>query len=79
MGLPRRVTGDDGRNPPNGLLASFRALVSQLDLGPEPQLRECPVCSKPCAVTADCAAIDSASVWQTACVAAATCVPPVVR
>jgi len=43
--LPRRVTGDDGRNPPSGLLASFRDLVAQLDLGPEPELRECPVCA----------------------------------
>jgi hypothetical protein len=42
--LPRQVTTDDSRSPPNGLLASFTALVEQLALGPEPKVRQCPVC-----------------------------------
>ncbi len=42
--LPRQVTGDDSRSPPKGLLASFTDLVEQLELGPEPEVRHCPVC-----------------------------------
>jgi hypothetical protein len=42
--LPRRVTDDEIRSPANGLLASFTDLVEQLALGPEPEVRECPVC-----------------------------------
>ena len=42
--LPRQVTADDSGSPPNGLLASFTDLVEQLALGPEPDVRQCPVC-----------------------------------
>ena len=42
--LPRQVTTDDGRTPPNGLLASWADLVEALALGPEPEVRECPHC-----------------------------------
>lgn len=35
--LPRRVATD-------GLLASWADLVDELALGPEPEVRECPVC-----------------------------------
>lgn len=42
--LPTQATTDDRRNPPNGLLASWTDLVKQLALGPEPEVRECPVC-----------------------------------
>jgi hypothetical protein len=44
--LPRRVTDDDSGSPPNALLASFTDLVEQLALGPEPEVRECPVCKR---------------------------------
>jgi len=37
-------SSDQGGVPPSALLASFAALVDQLALGPEPALRECPVC-----------------------------------
>lgn len=43
-GLPSQATGDDGKSPPFGLLASFADLVEQLALGPEPEARQCPVC-----------------------------------
>ena len=42
--LPRQVTGDEGKSPPSGLVASFADLVEQLALGPEPEVRRCPVC-----------------------------------
>jgi len=42
--LPSQVTEDDGGNPPNALGASWADLVEQLALGPEPEVRECPVC-----------------------------------
>ena len=38
------ATDDDRRGPAPGLSASFRDLVEQLGLGPEPEVRECPVC-----------------------------------
>lgn len=41
--VPRQATGDS-KGPPSGLLASFTDLVDQLALGPEPEVRECPVC-----------------------------------
>lgn len=44
--LPRRVADDATRSPPNGLLASFTDLVEQLALGPEPDVRPCPVCGR---------------------------------
>jgi hypothetical protein len=37
-------TTDPGGAPPGALVASFADLVDQLALGPEPALRECPVC-----------------------------------
>jgi hypothetical protein len=42
--LPRPVAGDASGTSPTGLLASFADLVEQLALGPEPEVRECPVC-----------------------------------
>ena len=42
--LPRWVDDHDGTTSPDGLLASFADLVDQLALGPEPEVRECPVC-----------------------------------
>lgn len=44
--LPRQVPDDDGGSPPNRLLASWTDLVDQLALGPEPAVRECPVCKQ---------------------------------
>jgi hypothetical protein len=43
--LPGQATGD-GKSPPSGLLASFTDLVAQLALGPEPEVRRCPVCQR---------------------------------
>jgi hypothetical protein len=42
--LPGQVPGEDGKSPPSALLASFTDLVEQLALGPEPEVRRCPVC-----------------------------------
>jgi hypothetical protein len=42
--LPGQATGEDGKSPPSVLLASFTDLVEQLALGPEPEVRRCPVC-----------------------------------
>lgn len=42
--LPIQITDDDGKKPTNGLAASWADLVEQLALGPEPEVRECPVC-----------------------------------
>jgi hypothetical protein len=44
--LPIQVTDGAIRNPPNGLRASFADLVDQLALGPEPEVRQCPVCKR---------------------------------
>jgi hypothetical protein len=38
------TTTEDGKSQPNGLRASWDELVAQLALGPEPEVRECPVC-----------------------------------
>ena len=35
---------NEGREPTSGLGASWADLVAELALGPEPQVRECPVC-----------------------------------
>lgn len=43
--LPPEVAAD-GRGPPSALLASFSDLVGQLALGPEPEVRVCPVCKR---------------------------------
>ncbi len=43
--LPGQVP-DDGQSRPSDLLASWHDLVEQLALGPEPELRECPVCGR---------------------------------
>jgi hypothetical protein len=40
--LPRHVTTDE--TPTDDLAASWADLVGQLALGPEPEVRECPVC-----------------------------------
>lgn len=42
--LPRQAAGEDGKSSPSGLVASFTDLVEQLALGPEPEVRSCPVC-----------------------------------
>lgn len=39
--LPKQV---EGERPPNGLAAACADLKEQLALGPEPEVRECPVC-----------------------------------
>jgi hypothetical protein len=44
--LPKQDAGHGGGTSPNGLLASFADLVEQLALGPEPEVRECPVCKQ---------------------------------
>ena len=44
--LPRQVADADTTSPMNGLLASFADLVEQLELGPEPEVRQCPVCKQ---------------------------------
>jgi hypothetical protein len=46
--LPRPAPDDDGSSPLAGLIASFADLVEQLQLGPEPELRQCPVCGNTC-------------------------------
>jgi hypothetical protein len=38
------VTNADGSSVPNDLRASWDELVEQLALGPEPLVRECPIC-----------------------------------
>jgi hypothetical protein len=38
------VKPEDGKIPPDGLRTSWDKLVDQLALGPEPAVRECPVC-----------------------------------
>jgi hypothetical protein len=42
--LPRGVAHDDGKGPVNDLAARWADLVEQLALGPELDMRECPVC-----------------------------------
>ena len=44
--LPPSLTDGDGRSPSSGLRASFADLVQQLELGPEPDVRPCPVCER---------------------------------
>jgi hypothetical protein len=44
--LPGPATGEDSKGPPSGVLASFTDLVEQLALGPEPEVRRCPVCQR---------------------------------
>jgi hypothetical protein len=41
--LSRRVTAGGGA-PASGLFDAWAALVDELALGPEPEVRECPVC-----------------------------------
>lgn len=41
----RRQEEADGNSSSDGLLTSFADLVDQLALGPEPEVRECPVCN----------------------------------
>ena len=43
--LPEQATSQGGGSPRNRLLAAWTDLVEQLALGPEPAVRECPVCS----------------------------------
>ena len=40
------VTTEDSKSQPNGLRVSWDQLVEQLALGPEPEVRECPVCHR---------------------------------
>jgi len=42
--LPEPIQTADGKAAPSGLHASWARLVDQLALGPEPEVRECPVC-----------------------------------
>jgi hypothetical protein len=43
--LPSPVAAADRKKPTKGLAASWATLVEQLALGPEPELRQCPVCN----------------------------------
>jgi hypothetical protein len=42
--LPRQVSADIAATATDNLLASWANLVALLGLGPEPEVRECPVC-----------------------------------
>jgi hypothetical protein len=42
--LPKRPSDDDSSDPRSRLRAAVADLVAQLALGPEPEVRECPVC-----------------------------------
>ena len=42
--LPRQFTTGNGERPTKRLAESWADLVEQLALGPEPDLRQCPVC-----------------------------------
>jgi hypothetical protein len=42
--LPRQAMDTDVTSTVNALLASFADLVEQLELGPEPEVRQCPSC-----------------------------------
>ena len=44
--LPTSVTSDDGSTPNSGALAAWNELVALLALGPEPEMRQCPVCGQ---------------------------------
>lgn len=42
--LPKPATAADGTTPPDTMRVSWSELVAALALGPEPEVRECPVC-----------------------------------
>jgi hypothetical protein len=42
--LPKPMAAADGTTPPDAMRASWAQLVAILALGPEPEVRECPVC-----------------------------------
>ena len=42
--LPAESGADGNSSPPSALTTAFTDLVQELALGPEPELRECPVC-----------------------------------
>lgn len=45
--LPKTpVTSDESSTAPRGARASWAALVALLALGPEPKVRQCPVCGQ---------------------------------
>ena len=44
--LPRSIPTDANNKATTGLAASWADLVKQLALGPEPELRACPVCNQ---------------------------------
>ena len=44
--LPRPVTAADGTTPSDPIRASWAELVAMLAMGPEPEVRECPVCGR---------------------------------
>jgi hypothetical protein len=44
--LPGEVAPGGGEKPANALAASWADLVKLLALGPEPEVRQCPVCNK---------------------------------
>lgn len=46
LSLLQKGTTTGGAEPASGLTTAWAALVKQLDLGPEPDLRECPVCMR---------------------------------
>ena len=44
-----RLPAEAGAEPrTSGLMAAWKALVDQLALGPEPEVRECPACRRIC-------------------------------
>lgn len=43
--LPRTTIDADGKERPSGAVTAFHELAELLALGPEPEVRECPVCS----------------------------------
>lgn len=44
--LPVAPPGEDGHRSPDRLRESIADLSVQLDLGPEPELRDCPACGR---------------------------------
>ena len=46
------ATATDSKTPRNALDTSWSRLVEMLDLGTEPQMRECPACKHPCTLGA---------------------------
>ncbi len=50
--VPGRVTTAESQGPVSALDMTWSRLVEMLDLGTEPETRECPECKHPCALGA---------------------------